>query len=233
MPKLLPLGTGFLISALVLPCSFSVAQEIPTYRAGLKSLAIPVPSSELVETGSDYRVLFENLAPTTNRLIAAFIEAPDLDSIRSQGSTALNRYALVEVPRRAEFANVTIDQFKEITNSLASQLGVKVDESIKDQQDEINRRLKALGSNVPDITLEKPVQLGTLFSKPDACAYGMIMAISSGGKTKKMMIGVTTLRVQSRVLVIYTYNEYKDESSVQWVRTTDEHWADVILQANQ
>jgi hypothetical protein len=47
------------------------------------------------------------------------------------------------------------------------------------------------------------------------------------------MIGVTTLRVQSRVLVIYTYNEYKDESSVQWVRTIDEHWADVILQANQ
>jgi hypothetical protein len=233
MPKLLSLATGFLISAIVLPCSFSTAQDTPTYRAGLKSLAIPAPSSELVETGSDYRVLFENLAPTTNRLIAVFIEAPDLDSIRSQGSTALNRYALVEVPRRAEFANVTTDLFKEIANSLASQLGVKVDESIKDQQDEINRRLKALGSNLAEVTLEKPVQLGTLFSKPDACAYGMIMAISSGGKTKKMMIGVTAVRVQTRVLLIYTYNEYKDESSVQWIRTTDEHWADAILAANQ
>ena len=229
MPR--PLS-GFLVAALFLPCSFSTAQDTPTYRAGLKSLVIPAPSSELLETGSDYRVLLENLAPTTNRLIAAFIEPSDLDIIRSQGSTALNRYALVEVPRRAEFANVTTDQFNEIASSLASQLGVKVDASIKDQQDEINRRLKALGSNVSDITLEKPIQLGTLFSKTDACAYGMIMAISSGGKTKKMMIGVTALRVQSRILLIYTYDKYKDESSVQWVHTTDERWADAILQAN-
>jgi len=209
--------------ALVLPSSSSRAQDTPTYRAGLKSISIPAPSSELVETGSDYRVLLENLVPTANRLVAAFVEPPELESLRSQSSSAFNRYALVEVPRRAEFANVTPDQFKEVANSIANQFGATVDAGIKDQQDEINRRLKALGSSVSDVTLDKPVQLGTLFSKPGACAYGMIMAISSGGKTKKMMMGMITLRVQSRVLFIYTYNEYKDETSVQWVRTTDEH----------
>ena len=140
---------------------------------------------------------------------------------------------MVEIPRRAEFANVTSDQYKEVAASIATQFGTTFDASLKDQQDEINRRLKALGSTAMEVTLDKPVQLGTFFSKHDACSYGMIMALSSGGKVRKMVMGMIVLRLQSRVLFVYTYSAYKDETSIQWIRTTDERWADAILQANQ
>ena len=103
-------------------------------------------------------------------------------------------------------------------------------------------RMKSIVASRPsahprsEITLDeaRAVQLGTLFSKPDASAVGMIMPVSFGGKTKKMVMGMIVIHVlQSRVLFIYTYAEYKDESSVQWIRNTDEHWADAILQANK
>lgn len=228
-----PLTTAFLAAALLQPCPGLPAQESPTYRAGLKSFTVPPPTPDLVEAGSDYRVMFEQLAPTANRLIAAFSQPADLQILRTSGGAALGTYALVEVPRRAEFSDISPEQFKQIAESMGTQFGATVVATLKDQQDEINRRLKALNAAPGDITLDKPVQLGTLFSKPDACAYGMLMSVSTGEKAKKMAMGLTLLRVQSRILFIYTYTEYKDESTVQWIRTTDEHWADTILQSNK
>jgi len=228
-----PLISALLATALLQACAGLLAQSSITYRAGLKSFTLPPPTSGLVEAGPDYRVMFEQLAPTANRLIAAFSQPADLEILRAEGGAALGTYALVEVPRRAEFNDISPEQFKQIAESMGTQFGASVVATLKDQQDEINRRLKALNSAPGDVTLDKPVQLGTLFSKPDACAYGMLMSVSTGNKSKKMAMGLTLLRVQSRILFVYTYTEYKDESTVQWIRTTDEHWADIILQSNK
>jgi hypothetical protein len=230
MPKLIAFATALLAVAVILPAG---AQDTSTYRAGLKNFTIPVPTSDLTEAGPDYRVILEPLAPTQNRLIAAFLLPADLDTIRT-GSTAFpNRYALVEVLRQAEFADVSPEMFKEVSDAFGTQFGAAVDSSVKDNQDEINRRLKALHSSASEVTLDKPVQLGALFTKPDACAFGMVMSMTSGGKTKKLAVGVLAMRVRSRLLFMYTYTEFKDDSSVQWIRTTDEQWADAILQANK
>ena len=223
---------ALLATVLLLPCRSSIAQDTATYRAGRKSLGIPTPSSNLIEAGADYRALLEPLVPTANRLVAGFVQPEDLEMIRSGGSAPLNLYALVEIPRRAEFVDVTSDQFKEIVATLASQFGTTVEATLKDQQDEINRRLKALDSSSGGVTLDKPIQLGSLFNKSDASAFGMIMQASSGGKSKKLVMGLIVLRVQSRVLFAYMYSEYKDQSSIDWVRTTEDHWADAILRAN-
>jgi hypothetical protein len=224
----------FLILAALLSVTVLLpAQDKPTYRAGLRNFTIPAPTPDLVEAGTDYRVLLEPLVPINNRLVAAFLQPADLDTLRSGASAGLGQYALVEITRRAEFADVSPEIFKQIADAVAAQFGAQVDATLKDQQDELNRRLKALGSSTSDITLDKPVQLGALFTKPDAASYGMIMPVSSGGKTKKMAMGMLVMHVQSRVLLVYLYCEYKDQSTIDWLRTTDEKWADSILQANK
>ena len=83
------------------------------------------------------------------------------------------------------------------------------------------------------MTLDKPMQLGVFFSKPNACSFGIIQQISAVGSSVKMVAGITILRVQNRLLYAYIYSAYKDEDSVQWVRKTSEQWADAILKANQ
>lgn len=209
------------------------AQDAATYRAGLKTFTIPPPASDLVEPGPDYRVFLEPLAPTANRLVVAFVPRADLEALRSMHGAALTTYALVEVPRRAEFAEVGPEQFKEVADAVGNQFGASFSATMKDQQEEINRKLKVLNSSSAELSLDKPVQLGTLFSKQDARGYGMLMSVSMKGQTKKVAMGMTVVRVQSRMLFLYTYTEFKDESSVQWIRTTDENWADSILQANK
>jgi hypothetical protein len=225
-------GIAIIAVSLVLPVA-SRSQDPTTYRAGLKSMAIPAPATDLVELGPDYRVLLEPLAPTTNRLIAGFVMPADADAIRSSKKAALTRYALVEVLRRAEFTELSPSDFKQFTDTLGAQLGETVNAHLKDSQDEINRRIKALGSASAEVTLDKPIQLGILFCKPDACASGMIMPITSNGTTKKMAAGLISMRLQSRLVFLYTYTEYKDESTIQDLRSMDERWVDAILQANK
>ncbi|MFP5237147.1 MAG: hypothetical protein ACLGSD_14700 [Acidobacteriota bacterium] len=213
------------------PSSLAAQSAPPTYRAGLKSIAIPAPS-DLVEPGSDYRVLLEPLAPINNRLVAAFVQKSDLDAIRSGSAPALTRYALVEIPRRAEFANVSPELFKQITDGMAQQFGAEVNSTLKQQQDEVNRRIQALSSGASSVTLEKPVQLGTLFCKPNSCAFGLIMPVTTKGTTTRMLMAVVVMRVQERVLFGYLYTEFKDQDSVKWVSATEEQWADAMLKAN-
>lgn len=207
--------------------------EPQSYRSGLKSIVIPPPTADLSEIGPDYRVLMDSSVPDTNRLLAAFLSAEDFVNVRSGISKGANRYALVENLRRAEFIDVDADTFKQVSNSVAQQFGATLNASVKDEEEELNRKLKAMRGSDTTMTLDKPMQLGVFFSKPNACSFGIIQQISAAGSSVKMVAGVTILRVQNRLIYAYLYSAYKDEDSVQWVRKISEQWADAILKANQ
>jgi hypothetical protein len=199
----------------------------------LKSIVIPAPTADLSELGPDYRVVIENLVPDTNRLIAAFLSAEDSANVRSGISKGFSRYALVENLRRAEFVEVDAETFKQVSDGMAQQFGATLNASMKDEEEEINRKLKAMRGVDTTMSFDKPLQLGAFFSKPNACGFGIIQQISAAGSSMKMVAGIMVLRVQNRLIYAYLYSAYKDEDSVQWVRKTSEQWADAILKANQ
>jgi hypothetical protein len=210
-------------------------QEMTSVRVGAVPLMVPSPTSDLIEPGPDYRVLFEPLAPVNNRLVAAFVQPSKMDAIRSGNSPAMDEYALVEVPRRAEFTDVDAAGFKQVSDALGQQFGVDGDlnSSIKNSQDDINQKLKALGNGTTTVTIDEPLKLGVFFSKPNAAGFGMIMPYNINGTTIRVAMVVAVLRVRNRVLFSYTFAHYKDEGTVNWVRTTSEQWTDAILKANQ
>jgi hypothetical protein len=210
----------------------TASAQVPTFRAGLKSIAIPSPASELVEIGPDYRVLFETFAPATNRLIAAFVLPAETEALRSGGAEDVSTYALVEVPRAAEFKDVTPEIFKEMAAAVANELGTNLDADVKAGSDELNQRLKELNSSATEITTDKPVQLGTFFSESDAAGFGMLTQATENGKTVKLAVGVMLVRVQDRVIFGYFYTQYKDADTVHLLSTTSHAWADAILKAN-
>jgi hypothetical protein len=209
------------------------ATEPQTYRVGLKSIAIPSPSKDLGEIGSDYRVLLETMAPATNRLVAAFIRPEDLNQILKGGDTPLLRYALVEIPRPAEFVDVDSATFKTVADGMAKEFGANIGADIKTALDDLNHNLKELNSNSATIVIGKPLPLGVLFSKPDAAAFALVESVSAKGPETKMAAAIVVLRAQNRILFLYLYSVYKDESTVQWLRKTSEDWADAILKANE
>jgi hypothetical protein len=206
--------------------------DAASFRVGLKSIAIPAPSTELVETGSDYRVLLDVVTPVSNRLVAAFLLPEDLKAITT-GPAFPSRYALVQVPRPAEFATIAPGMFKEIAGSVGREFGASLEATAKEQQDELNRRLRALGSNSSTVTFDTPVMLGSFFFKPDALGFGSIVPVEANGRKTRMVMSVAVVRAQERVLLLYLFSTYIDQASVDWVRTTGEKWADAVLAANK
>jgi len=209
------------------------ATDVPSYKAGGTPIAIPPPTSDLVATGEDDRAVMEIFVPDQNRLLAAFVLPIDLPRLRSGGNDILSRYSLVEVPRQGEFMDLSAKDFKDLADSVGQQFGALLDSSTKDVEEELNRRMKTLNLDDPKISFDKPVQLGSFFSKQDAYGLGMIMPVSSKGSTTTMVGGIILLRVKNRMLFAYLYATYKDQETVRWVRKTSEGWADAILAANK
>ncbi len=211
----------------------TVAVQQPTaVRAGAVSIVMPSPTNDLIEPGPDYRVVFEPLAPVANRLIAAFVMPDKMDAIHSGAMPQMDEYALVEVPRRAEFADIDSQNFKLITDAIGKQFGGDMGESQKTGLDDLNHNLKELGSSA-SVTIDKPVQLGTLFSKTDAEGFGVVTPYNVNGVTTRMATSIIALRVRNRILLAYLFAVYKDESTAKWLISTSEQWADAVLKANQ
>lgn len=134
----------------------------PTFRAGGLPFYLPAPNKSLTEAGPDYRVVLEPLAPESNRLIAAFVAADVLPVLRTGNLPSLRDYALVEIPRRAEFVDVDADSFKQLAGSLGKQFGADLTGNLNELQQELDLRLKALGGS-SSVTLDKPLPLGLFF----------------------------------------------------------------------
>lgn len=227
--RILPALVVCLLSSDLFAPTTASAESVP-FRVGLQTILIPSPGPDLPETGPDYRVLAEPLATASNRLVAAFLLPDELKAMLTT-KTSLTRYALVEVLRQAEFADVSPDFFKQVSNSMADQFGARLNATLEDQQKEVDLKLKALG-NQSKVTIEKPTMLGTLFSKADAIGYGAVMPVSVDGKTATIAMCMTILRVRQRLLFLYTYARYTDEESVKSVQRMSDKWSDAILKAN-
>lgn len=203
------------------------------FRTGGTAILIPSPASDLVEIGPDLRVLLEPLVPDNNRLLAAFLSREDLSELQKGAKKGLSRYGLVEVPRRAEFADVDAGAFKEVTGSVSEQMNTPAfDTAAKTETEAINRKIAALGAD-GKISIEKPVQLGPIFSKPNAFGYATLLPIVLDGQTTNMVGGTIILRVKNRLVFAYLLTQYKDKDSAAWVSRQSESWADAVLKANQ
>lgn len=232
--KIFVLASAFVIAP---GCSFFLHGQTPNgsssdvFRAGGLSFALPSPDKELVEAGPDYRAVLEPLAPANNRLVAAFVLPAVLPALRTGTFPPLREYALIEVPRRAEFADVTPEIFQQIVDVVSKQFAGNLAGIVQEQQAAVNQELKALG-NTNSVTLQNPIPLGSFFSKGNASGFGMIMPVADKGSTVKMLMAMSVIRAHKRVIFAYLYTEYGGDSSVTWLRTVAEQWTDAIIKAN-
>lgn len=208
--------------------------DVETFKAGGVSIAIPPPPGRMVEVGYDNREHMEVFVAPANRLVAAFVTAEDLPHLTTGTDKAIMaRYAMVQVPRRGEYIEIGPSQFEELTEGMEKEFGRTIGATRGEIEDELNRRMRSLDIDDAVMKLGEPVPLGSLFSKPNSYGFGMIMPVSVGGESTKMVMGAVFVRVKDRLLFVYNYATYGGEESVASLRKSTEAWADAILAANR
>ena len=227
----------FLIAAMILFMAGQIAAQKNdakkdlTFKVGGVKIITPAPSDDFVEVGDDNRSKLEVLAPERNRLISAFLEKADLQNLIDGKDPAMDRYALVEISRGAEYADCSADNFKEVIAEMKNSFGELIAQSFKESEDEINRKLKEL--DLKDVSLGEAKQLGSFFSKKNAFSFGLMTTVKNGEESKNMIVGGVIVRVKLRLIYLYLFAEYKNEESVKWLGMTVEKWTDEVLKINK
>lgn len=102
------ISNRFVVALLLAATYLRAAAAEPEVKAGGVSLKLPGPASDFAEVGDKLRTtFFALLAPSSNRLLTAYVPAQALERLNANASGGLDFYALVEVSRRAEHTDLT------------------------------------------------------------------------------------------------------------------------------
>ncbi len=209
------------------------AADCPTMAGGVP-VVIPPPDKEFVEVGGDKRDFFEYMVPSSNRLLCAFVPVDFLPRLKNPAS-GMGQYLVVELSRKLDEKNteVTSAVFEKVVLGVKQQFADSstLNQIVQATSEEISSKLKQLDRS-KDVSIGKPVPLGTLFQTSDAYAFAMLSPVSSGGVTTRVIGASVLLRVRERLIFAYIYGSSDDENSLKWVEKTAEQWADEILTAN-
>lgn len=201
--------------------------------AGGVSVAIPSPEKLFTEVGSEKRDSFEFMVPSRNRLLCAFVPSDYLPHLKNP-ATGMDRYLVVEVSRSLDEkkTDITTANFEQLVATTKQQIGdpSQLNSTAQASAEEVINKLKAL-QNSKDISVEKPIPLGTALQTTDAYGFLMIQPVSSGGVTVRTIGASMLIRVRNRLIFAYVYGS-DDESSLKWIQATAEKWSHEILAAN-
>jgi len=205
--------------------------EIESFKAGGISINIPPPAG-LIEVGYDVREQMEIFVNTTNRLLSAYMISDDIPRfVQGDKDLVLSRSACVQVLRQNEYQSYGTSDFNELVDYMKSSSNNDMASITEETEAEFNRRMESM--NLGKMSITTPIELGTLFSKPDAYSFGMISTSSDGSKSWTIVVSTTFVRVRDRIILTYLTAEYKDDETIATVRKTSEEWADAILAVNK
>ncbi len=216
-----------------------LATRLPTWgadfevKAGGVVVTLPGPADDFREAGDKLRTtFFELLVPSNNRLLSAYLPAKTFELLAGGSQAAdLDVYAMVEVPRRAEYADCTPEAFQQVLKGLEPSLGRFDAKKADDLEQELNLRLKALGTK--PVEIGPPEMLGGVFQKTDAAGFAMLTAYKQGDRSVTMAGGLAVLRVRQRPLFAYLYRKLDFPETVSRLGKDLEAWCDAALHKNR
>jgi hypothetical protein len=176
----------------------------------------------------------EVFAPQNNRLLGAYVLTSDLPQLfKGNNSDLMAKYALLEVPRKAEKMDCDVSFFKQVTDGAKKSFGNADFLFTQETEDEINRIIKSLDLTDNQIKLGQPTPLGCFFSKQDMIGFGMLIRAKMSGSTIMKGSTIIMMRVKKRLLLFYLIADYENFETIKWLRIEGEKWGDEILEANK
>ena len=192
------------------------------------NVGIPTPAEGFFEVGAEKREYFREHPET--RLLCAFVTATDFERLRKPAD-GMDRYMLVRTGRKLEDRDVSSYQFEQVVASVKPQLDTRVNDAVRKTEERLKKDYKELHRR-EEVSISRPVSLGA-FEAKDIYGFGVLLSGSVSGRANKKYVSETVLiRLNKRMVYLYVYALYVDETSVKWARDVAENWARQILASN-
>jgi len=202
-------------------------------QLGRVTLILPGPTSEFAEVGEALRkTLFTQIVPPTNRLLSAYVPAHSFLENGGRGPRELEVYAMVQVPREAEDADCTPQDFQQVLRSIGPFVGTLDAHDTEELVNQASIRLQSLGLQSIGAA-GRPELLGAMFRKPNASGFAMLMAFKRGDHRVIMAGGLAPLRIKQRLIIASIFRRYESSDTMISLRRDLEAWSDAVLARNR
>lgn len=179
--------------------------------------------------------------PPTNRLLASMLPSDALQTPPpANGDAAAGRVLGVQTFVAVEQSGVTADQFAEIKTVMREQnqqLLANLKDEIKESTDRVSKDAAALsGDNSTKVTSHDTASLGIFDEQPNSISLAAVQTISvamkKGSTDVRQVMGMSTLRLRGKALMVSVYSRYRSEADVEWVKAQVRAWVKKVNELN-
>lgn len=179
--------------------------------------------------------------PPSNRMLAAMLPADALQvPPPANGDAAAGRVMGVQTFVAVEQSGVSVDQFAEIKRIMREQnqqLLANVKDDIKESTDRVSKDAAALsGDSSTTVTSHDTASLGVFDEQPNSISLAAVQTISvamkKGSTDVRQVMGMSTLRLRGKALMVSVYSRYRTDADVEWVKAQVRAWVKRVNELN-
>lgn len=234
----------FALASLLL-CATSVAQsggKRITVTVGDAALSIAAPKGFVRVTAAQPRLLAlgEQITPPTNRLLAYFVSAHDLQALAGGNGASFDRYFLVQTSRKAESHALSRANFAELRGVVRNQQAEML-RKLEPRIAQLSRRIEQARSRESgarvELSVGEIVPLGVYQDTESAISFGMMSRVryrEGAEADERTIINVSTIvSPKGKLLFLYTYAKSDGPADLDWAKRAAASWARTVIALNR
>ena len=185
------------------------------YAVGEAHIVLPAPNANFVDMNDQAKAGVENSLPPISRLVRGYANKNDPSGISA---------ATVQSIRPIETAILGAPDFQQFVAQTKAAMGSMDSKTTQDA-------IKSADKN--NIIAGQPKPLGTLFERENVYASAMIVAANTPAGTVDVTVGTALMLVKGKLIIVSMTSAYKDDTSVNALKTDLDAWVKTIEDANK
>jgi hypothetical protein len=201
---------------------------------GPAEVLLPLPVG-FAEASTDAPALWrtgELLTPPSNRLLAFFVSAGDLQRVVAGQAPDMRRYFMVQTFRAAERDTFTDKGFAEIKDVLRSQYKTALQQVPLQTKEHLDAASRQLGKQAgrPELTLKvgEMLPLEVFDERATSLSIAALskVVINTDAVVREipLAMAMTTLAARGKIVYFYAYSVYDSPQDIAWCRQVTLDW---------
>lgn len=207
-------------------------------KLGNRTVRVPSPSG-LVEGSARFSHLKSRFVVTEspgNDMLAVFVPESILPILEKGNIPPYDQWAKISILKKFNATDVDAATFKLFADKFEKTLPQLIDEqspAFKNAVSNMRKGLSGLLGQKVEADLTQPKSLG-IFDRQQNIHSTLIVSTLSDARGSRLILGtLSLLRVNQRLLFVYTYQTLTDENDADRIRKFTKKWTADILAANK
>lgn len=222
-------------SAAQTPIADTLSEE---FHLGSRSVKVPAPDG-FMGAFRRFDKIAERMIATEdagNEVLTVHLPSSDFPRFEANQDQDLDLYTKVSVSKRVKTLDISSSMFADLVSATEKQIGTLLDPNsaiFKRVEQNAGKGLTELWRNETTVKINEPKHLGFFEKGTDTLSFMMFMNFDINNQKFSILNTSSFVRVNNRVLFIYTYKRNPVAGDIEKLRSFASRWTKEIREANK